>query len=256
MNKSNLKYVLQKFGLLKPVTKLVRTIKRNALKKPGFNGVVLNGPFKGMQYPDSSFNPRYIGLSQLGIYEHAIHEWINSFDKYDFFINIGCADGYYAIGIAFKFKKQVLAFDIDKNSIELAKHFAIQNNVENLVDIRNEYCTNLVLNSSIRNNTLIFLDIEGGEQDVLNLEEVPNLKKTDILVETHDYIRPNITENIIKQFDKSHNISIKKLSKYNNMISLINMNILPKYLMIQERGYDQNVLLLESRSSSSSSSTF
>ena len=52
----------------------------------------------------------------------------------------------------------------------------------------------------------ILCDCEGAEDDLLNPEEVQELKRAVVLVETHDAKVPGVTERLIERFTASHDI--------------------------------------------------
>lgn len=55
---------------------------------------------------------------------------------------------------------------------------------------------------------MVFCDIEGYEEVLLNPEKVPNLKYVDLLIESHDCFVPNISENLVNRFIQTHAIEI------------------------------------------------
>ncbi len=61
-----------------------------------------------------------------------------------------------------------------------------------------------ILNANGR--TLVICDVDGAEIEILDLKAVPLLSKVDILVETHDLLRPGITEELVQRFGESHEI--------------------------------------------------
>lgn len=74
--------------------------------------IVASGPFAGMRlHPEYSELPKF-----LGTYEANLHPAIRRLTarRYDVILNIGCAEGYYAIGFARAVPgAQVQAFDTD-----------------------------------------------------------------------------------------------------------------------------------------------
>ena len=64
---------------------------------------VQNGPFKGMRLAlRSSWGEGDISPMLLGVYEQELHGVLTEFsgEKYGAIVNIGAADGYYAVGTA------------------------------------------------------------------------------------------------------------------------------------------------------------
>jgi len=174
---------------------------------------VLHGPFKGMKYPSfssagSSFFPKL-----LGSYEKELHGLINNLlsKSYTEILDIGCAEGYYAIGFALKSNlTKIYAYDTDKTARDLCYQMAKINTVDDRVTIK-ETCTPKELkNLKFTGKALIICDCEGYEQHLFDETNVGNLKNCDLLIETHDFIDLNISGNLIGLFSKTHNIQIIK----------------------------------------------
>jgi len=170
--------------------------------------IVRHGPFKKMRRTNKISHGAILA-EILGSYEEPIQKWIMEVisREYETILDIGCADGYYAVGFAFKSPNtQVYAYDIDelsrKNTLE-NKNINSLNNVEVLAE-----CTHEELNVKSKKNTLVFCDIEGFEDILLDMEKAPNLKYVDMLIESHDCFIPNMTERLISRFCKTHTINI------------------------------------------------
>ena len=170
--------------------------------------VVRNGPFKGMLYIENSAGSQLLPKI-LGSYEEPIQHWIEKIinKKYDKILDLGCAEGYYAVGFARNcLETEILAYDINPYAILLAQKLAKINNISN-IHFKNE-CNYEELGKQCDKNVLVFCDIEGNEKDLLDLNKVPNLEQVDLLVETHDCFVPGITDLLIKRFYYSHKIHI------------------------------------------------
>jgi hypothetical protein len=149
---------------------------------------VLTGPFAGMKYHNtSSFGP--ITPKWLGSYEWEIQDLVERMcgDQYENIVNAGSAEGYYAVGLAWRSpRSNVLAFDIDplarREVVELAK----QNGVNDRVEVGSA-CWRLDWVPPGKN--LLFVDIEGAEGDFLDPQTTPYLLQFDILVELHELAR-------------------------------------------------------------------
>ena len=120
---------------------IVSTERENIIK-------VKRGPFEGMIYPafestGSSLFPKLAGVYEKEI-QSVIYEVLNANKKgagYKFFIDVGCAEGYYSVGFAIEAKRnkafeKILAFDIDPNAHRLCTQMCIANNCNNLVDLK------------------------------------------------------------------------------------------------------------------------
>ena len=203
------------------------------------NATILNGPFKGMKYiKTSTFGPILPKL--IGSYEEPINLWIEEVlnYEYDTIINIGSGEGYYASGFAkYSPNSNVFAFDIDKRGILLLNKIKYLNNLNNLStssDISYNFINDIIFKKS-----LIFIDVEGYEYFYLNLDNIPNLTKSDIIVEVHNFIIPNLEEILIKRFQNSHHMQVIKdpntrLSSYYNLNKFSNTQ---KDFLIDEKRY-------------------
>ena len=195
---------------------------------------VLNGPFSGMLYPDmsslgSTFIPKLIGS-----YEAELHPIIEVLigNSYREIWDVGCAEGYYAVGFAIRSKDSfVRAFDIDPNSRINCLKMAKLNSVENRIQI-SEKCTAETINMSDFTKGLIISDCEGYEYDLiksLNLKE----KNLDFLIEVHEWpIDSNMDEKIRSLFQETHHIQIvksksdlQKAKHYNYFPLNLNLNL-------------------------------
>lgn len=171
--------------------------------------IVHNGPFKGMKYisesSGSSFIPKIIGS-----YEEPIQKWIQEIlvtQKYTKILDIGCAEGYYAVGFALNLPNcKVIAYDIDEVARNNTSKLASLNSVTNIV-VKTE-CNFEEFELEIEDKTLIFCDIEGFEKYLLNPKLCPSLEKADLIIESHDCFVPNITNELIQRFYNTHIIDL------------------------------------------------
>ncbi|RJP51518.1 MAG: hypothetical protein C4586_04360, partial [Anaerolineaceae bacterium] len=182
------------------------------LMKDVFNNeyIIRNGPFADMKYIQKSSGSALLPKI-LGSYEEPIHKWIekilSSGSQYKCVLDVGCAEGYYAVGFALKMPDiGVIAYDVNSAAREKAKNMVELNQVKN-VTIRGE-CSWDELNAMSQKSTLVFCDIEGAEKELLDPLRVPNLLMVDILVECHDCIIPGITDLLIDRFYKTHTIEM------------------------------------------------
>ena len=179
---------------------------------------VRHGPFAGMKYAAMSFGS-LLSPKVIGSYESPIHPWIMDAIKqdYDTILNVGCGEGYYAVGFSLKsLSSRVYAYDIDDEAKENTATLARLNDVSDRVLIRS-LCTKDELQHEITNKTLIFCDIEGGELDLFHPDLTPELLRADLIIELHDFCCPGATEVLIGRFHPSHRIEIAyHCAKYAN----------------------------------------
>lgn len=178
------------------------------------NRTVLRGPFKGMKY--ASFNSYGSELAPkiLGSYEMELNEIIEEVIKDPSItevIDIGSAEGYYAVGMALrKPTAQIYAYDIKAEAIELSKSMAKENNIDKNITYRN-FCSNETLkNFTFKNRAFIISDCEGYEMNLFDQANISNLTKCDVLIEMHDFINPKISPYLKDLFSKTHKVKIVK----------------------------------------------
>jgi len=185
----------------------------NKLKDIFKNKIVLNGPFKGLKYSfmesaGSAFYPKLIGS-----YEKELHDIVYEiFNKpYKQIINIGCGEGYYAIGFLLKMPESfVFAYDIDEKARNLCLNNSIINNVTDRIKIDKGFQPKDFDLYDFNKKTLILCDCEGYEKILFTENSKQKLKNCDLLIELHDFIDIDISSYITNLFFDSHNISIIK----------------------------------------------
>lgn len=183
---------------------------------------VLSGPFCGMKYIDksngSAFFPKILGCYEKEI-SPMVENTINS--NYRYLIDIGCAEGYYAVGFAYRRKSKnpccVFAYDINKKALFNLQKLAELNNVNNFIKT-NGICTHEELNQFNKyKGEPIFLicDIEGAEKELIDPSKAPVLLDFDMLIEVHDIRKedPVIEKTLRNRFQNTHKISIIKCRK-------------------------------------------
>lgn len=213
---------------------------------------VQNGPFKDMKY--YSFNSVGSALfpKLLGSYEKELHKIINLIkeNEYSEIIDIGCAEGYYAIGFAYlakakNFKTKVYAYDIDIKARVLCSNMARVNFVKDRITIRNKCTSDTLKNFKFTGKNLIISDCEGYERELFNNSVTNNLKNSDILIEVHDFdmsknYKISNFEYLIKLFRDTHKYEIiysiddyEKVYRYKYK-ELSNLNNQKKFFVLAE----------------------
>jgi hypothetical protein len=170
--------------------------------------VVQGGPFAGMAFQ--------VGVSEgaratrlLGAYEASLHPVIESAiaTGYPQVVDIGCAEGYYAVGMARRLPgARVLAHDTDPEAQSRCRALAQANAVDDRVAVSGLFQPqDFALCARAR--TLIICDIEGGEDDLLDPAAAPDLAAADLLVEVHDGLRPGLWDRLASRFAATHRIT-------------------------------------------------
>lgn len=158
------------------------------LKTEG-QAVVLTGPFSGMRYATRPTFGSYLP-QLLGTYEKELSDVLTFIvrQNYETIIDIGSAEGYYAVGfLRASPSTRLYAFDISADAQQVCKHLAKLNSVDRRLVISGG-CNLLGLEGAIKGKTLVFADCEGAEVDLLQPQKCPRLHECDILVELHAFI--------------------------------------------------------------------
>lgn len=176
-----------------------------------FGNRVLHGPFKGLQLEQlSAWGDGDVLAKLLGTYEAELHSTIAQSIalNHTLVINVGCAEGFYAIGFARALSAaHVIAFDSDPHARDICSHLAKVNGVDNRLTICGK-CTHRDLQELLSRHLSAFIvvDCEGGERDLLSLDEVPQLRTADILVECHDFVHDGTSDLLYDRFSSTHTI--------------------------------------------------
>jgi hypothetical protein len=156
------------------------------------DGKILYGPFKGMKLASTSWSARDVGSIILGEYERLVVDAImESPRSYSTFVDIGAADGIYAVGcsLSHKFSSSYCFESSEASQMSIRKN-AVANNVETCITIlgtaRSDFLSTLTRSYSVDlSKTLFLIDIEGGEFDLLTEENLKLMRNSIVIVEIH-----------------------------------------------------------------------
>ncbi len=129
-------------------------------------------------------------------------------EAYPIILNIGCAEGYYAVGFARRMPNtQVLAFDLNPKAREVCNALAQKNGVSDRIKIGAFFKTE-DFESYVNHKVLVLCDIEGAEKELLIPEVSPALKYMDLIVESHECLIPGVTQTLNERFKNTHDITL------------------------------------------------
>ena len=199
------------------------------------NNKILYGPYSGTKilstygWSNIDFCPKYLGSYEYQVQKKIID--LNKKKKFDYFIDLGAAEGYHIISLLKKkFFKQGLAFEISKKSREILKKNAQINKLNNRIRIYKD--ANLSsLKNALRNfnhRRLLFLvDIEGQEYDLFDKDFCKIFSKGTFIIEEHPFNISNKRKikNFNQNIKKYYNVEILKDTPKNPF----NFSILEKY---------------------------
>jgi len=170
--------------------------------------VVQAGPFAGLRFVGQTSEgcsaPRL-----LGCYEHELHSHIERLigQPFEAVLNIGCADGYYAVGLAQRMPGvKVFAHDLNPTAQSNCRDVAALNGVGDRVQVGGLF-QGAAFAAFSGMQTWLVMDIEGAERELLDPVLAPALQGMTVLVECHDCIVAGMADEIAKRFAASHLIT-------------------------------------------------
>ncbi len=198
-------------GAMLPASLHPRTVLRQRLEAATRDGIVLEGPFAGMRYVSDAVGSMW-WPKILGTYERELADVVHGLclARPAWIIDIGAAEGYYAVGMAWRCpESRVIAFEGEMTGRKLQIELASLNGVSSRLQI-NGFCDHAALGAAVAEGRsgMIICDIEGGEYDLLDPKVIPELgsDRWTLLVELHDHVDPRITNTLIERFFGTHNI--------------------------------------------------
>ena len=176
-----------------------------------YNNTVQQGPFKGMIINEDQFWGQGDRSSKiLGLYEKEIQDLIVSIQKdknYSTFVDIGGADGFFAIGsLVNNLFKKCEVFEISKRGRNSIQKNSKKNNVYDSIKIHDKASKRSLIKIDNINNSLILCDIEGGEYELFDEKLINEIYPSDIIIEIHKD-KENSLVNFEKRFTKSYSLT-------------------------------------------------
>ncbi|MCB9819646.1 hypothetical protein H6789_03005 [Candidatus Nomurabacteria bacterium] len=215
--------------------------------------VVQGGLFAGMHYVERAVGSNYLH-KLIGSYESVLHPVIERLGTkyFDTIIDIGCAEGFYLVGLGRKFPQtRLVGFEIESVGRELVREMYKKNDLQNELILNGEASAENVT-AYLTTNTLLICDCEGAELHILDPDIAPALLGVAVaIIELHDFITPGIKEALITRFKDTHEITIipftmAKSEDFPFLASITNANHL--YELRRERGWqEQEWMVLEKK---------
>jgi hypothetical protein len=196
------------------ISTVVAQVRRNAI----FNallqahaGVVVSGPFTGMKLlPEASWGDGDLSPKLLGCYEAELHPAVAKAVSRNpgVVVNIGCAEGYYAVGLARLLPgARVFAFETSDKGQDICRRAAVANQVGDRLVVAGK-CEIKLLSPVVlqAKRPLLIVDCEGAELELLDPAKTPEIRHCDMIIECHDFMNPQITRILRERFSVSHDI--------------------------------------------------
>lgn len=212
------------------------------------NSTVKYGPYNGLKFTNNIKKLSYTDYPAylFGIYEYDIVKILTACKRYNVknFVNIGASVGYHAIGlIKKKFYETAICFEKDKKTRNILKKNIKLNKCEKKIKIFSEAKEDFYLkigqNIDLR-KTMILIDIEGGEFEILNSSSVKFLSDCFLIIEIHHWTNDFYSKykNLLKILFSHYKINFitypENDLKINSFQELRGFNDDNRYLMCSE----------------------
>ena len=166
-----------------------------------FNGKIRYGPFTNMKLSeDSSWGKNSRNAILFGLYEKEIlDKLIVLSNRYRNFIDLGAADGYYGIGVVLNhFFERAFCYESSKKGREIISKTAYINGVSSSIFIRGTATGDFYrdFDQEILDDSVILVDIEGGEFEILNTRVFQAFQNSCFIIELHEWMVPDGREKL------------------------------------------------------------
>jgi hypothetical protein len=158
------------------------------------NGTVTYGPFKGLKLTRFPYWGSFdLGSQCLGLYELEVLEILRKLSPVSdrLFIDIGAADGYYALGMLYANKcAKAICFEKSERGRETIQQNAKLNNLESGLFVLGEATSESILGLSPTDlvGAVVIIDIEGYEFELLTETVLRQLKNCTLIIEIHNWV--------------------------------------------------------------------
>lgn len=179
-----------------------------------FGNKIHMGPFAGMVIPERvpNWDDGNSGTKLLGCYEHELHDAVYHaiWREPDLVIDVGCAEGYYAIGFARALPQaRVYALDTNEAALKLCEEYSRINGTAGRIHfVQGARSPEELRFSTTVGKRLYLIDCEGEELELVDLRKCPELKYSDIIVECHDFMRPSVSRILADRLAATHKVDL------------------------------------------------
>jgi hypothetical protein len=170
---------------------------------------VYSGPFRGMKYVGESVGSVYYP-KLLGTYERELHRIVDRIIELapDRIIDVGAAEGYYAVGLALRLERsEVIAFEETNEGRNLLIEMCHLNRVATRVRVQGR-CDEQSLLEVVpaTGSAVVICDVEGFENELFDSGALAALRRAYLLIELHEFASPGIADRLSSRFATTHNV--------------------------------------------------
>lgn len=168
------------------------------------------GPFAGIVFPTKT---QWSGMipKLLGVYEAELYPTLDAWRQKAFahVINIGSADGYYALGCAKIWPAaRVIAYETEAEGRKLLTEYSTRNGFNGRIECH-ATCTPVEFGDILKKvlTGLVIMDVEGYEDVLLAGDNISLLKRFHLIVEIHDLRVDKLGEKLTSRLGATHTIT-------------------------------------------------
>jgi hypothetical protein len=134
----------------------------------------------------------------------------------DRIVDIGAAEGYYAVGLALRNPDaKVVGFEMNASARYYLRRLAQRNGVADRIEVRG-LCNPDSLTHAMEGarHPAVVCDCEGAEDSLLDPARIESLRRSFVLVETHDGLSTDagvlegITDRLRERFEPTHEVEV------------------------------------------------
>ncbi len=212
-------------------------------------GIVQRGPFAGMIFPFATWDAP---AKCIGSYERELHPAVERIIAHGYrtIVNVGCAEGFYAVGLARAIPTAVIhAYDTAPEAVARCQRLAEANSVPVERMTYGGEVTHAVLDALCEPGALVIVDIEGGEAELMDPLRVPRLANVDVLLELHHHVVSDIEQVIRDRFTPTHSIrhvDSEPRTDSSPYAELVDLPLADRLLAMFERPIVMRWLIMES----------
>lgn len=222
-----------------------------------FRAIVRYGPFSGLHLGGKyTWSSGDLAAKLFGVYEQEVlSELVRVSQGRATFIDIGAADGYYAVGaVKSGLFKKCIAIEKNEKSQSNIRLVAETNQVLGQLSVYGEVSTDdlLVISQEVKlDDVVMLIDIEGGEFDLLEEKVINQFRFSALIVEMHDWMVADgirLREELLARLSVHHHIKIvtKAIRDLSGRVELAVKNDDHRWLVCSEgRGRQMEWLVCE-----------
>ena len=156
-------------------------------------------------------------------------------------VNIGAADGYYAVGMALHLPDaEVIAYEADPNRSRICSSVIELNGAQDRVDLRGLCTPEALAQLNPPPGTAVVCDVDGAERELIDPARVGWLREATLLIEVHESLAAGVTATLEERLGASHSLEwIEPSRRYladpaHRMLWRTGLSVIQQQMLMQE----------------------